>query len=45
MRDSTTTGHYKDRKVLEEERDLKIAHGQKEDDHEDQMNYQYRQSM
>ena len=38
--DSTTMHHYADRKMLQKEKEKKIALGQKEDDHEEEQNWQ-----
>ena len=37
--------HYTDRKVLQKEREKKIALGHKADDHEDEVSYDWQQSM
>lgn len=41
MRDSTTTRHHTDSKELRRIKELKIARGQAEDDHEEEENYKY----
>ena len=43
MRDATTMHQHTDRKVLFRERELKIAMGHREDDHEDELTW--KQSM
>ena len=43
MRDATTMHQHTDRKVLLRERELKIAMGNREDDHEDELTW--KQSM
>ena len=37
--------HYTDRKVLQKEREMKIALGHKADDHEDEVSYDWQQTM
>jgi hypothetical protein len=37
--------HYTDRKVLQKEREKKIALGHKADDHEDEVSYDWQQTM
>ena len=37
--------HHTDRKVLQKEREMKIALGHKADDHEDEMSYDWQQTM
>ena len=37
--------HYTDRKVLHKEREKKIALGHKTDDHEDEVSYDWQQTM
>ena len=39
------TRHYTDRKVLQKEREKKIALGHKADDHEDEVSYDWQQTM
>ena len=43
--DSTTQRHHTDSKVLRKEREKKIALGHKEDDHEEEQNYTWQQTM
>ncbi len=43
MRDATAMHRHTDRKVLLQERELKIAMGHREDDHEDELTW--KQSM
>ena len=37
--------HYTDRNVLQKEREKKIALGHKTDDHEDEVSYDWQQTM
>lgn len=37
--------HHTDRKVLQKEREKKIALGHKADDHEDEVSYDWQQTM
>ena len=43
--DSTTIHHHTDSKTLRKEKEKKIAHGHKADDHEDEEAYTWQQTM
>ena len=43
--DSTTMHHHMGRKTLRKEKDLKIAHGHKADDHEEEQAHTWQQTM
>ena len=43
--DATTTHHHTDSKALRKERQKKIALGHKADDHEDEVSYDWQQTM
>ena len=43
--DSTTMHHHADSKTLRKEKELKIAHGHKADDHEDEQTHTWQQTM
>ena len=43
--DSTTQRHHTDSKVLRKEREKKIALGHKADDHEEEQNYTWQQTL